>query len=100
MSTRIEGYADLTREELVDRLERAEDVCVLFAWTGTSSAHGSDRELALTETWMRWAYWVGDDATRPAANPHLNDEEIRQLAQERRNIRAATLRRIQGEATR
>jgi hypothetical protein len=78
-------------EEIRERLEAAERVCVLYAWTG--GPHDSDRSKALHELWSHWVKVSGNDCS-PAANPDLSDELIEQLARQRDATRERTLAAI------
>jgi hypothetical protein len=75
------NYGDLSRSEIEQRLQAAEDVCVAFGWCGTRD--DTDREQAAEELWHRWARLVGSDFTGPAAHPELAASE-QALAEERR----------------
>jgi hypothetical protein len=75
-------------EEIRERLEAAERVCVMYSWT--SSLDDSDRPKALFELWRRWTEVSGNDCS-PAANPDLSDELIGQLARQRDETRERTL---------
>lgn len=81
-------------EEIRERLEAAERVCVLFGWT--SASHDSDRDKALHELWSEWVDLVGSAFTGPDAHPELSDERITALARRRDRIREQTLARIRG----
>lgn len=93
MSTaqREDAYRDLSREQLEARLKVAEDVCVLFGWTGARG--DSERERAVSQMWMTWASMVGFEASDVTANRAINSM-VPQLAAERSRIHSATLRRI------
>jgi hypothetical protein len=99
VTTRVKSYEGLTREELIHRLERAEAVCVLYAWSPVISPDAGDRQLACLETWMAWAHAVPAETIMRSANPHLTDETIHTLAEMRRATREWTLTRIRGEAS-
>lgn len=71
-------------DDLRRRLAAAEKVCYLFGITGVR--HETQRERATLQAWMDWH-------ERYDAEP-VPDEEIDRLAQRRREIREATLRRI------
>jgi hypothetical protein len=86
------NYGALSREALEARLRVAEDVCVLFGWTG--GGEGSQRGDALTQLWMTWARMAEVD-TSPDANRHI-DDLIPQLAAQRRRTREATLAKLRG----
>jgi hypothetical protein len=81
----------MSGQDLLTRLKAAEDVCVLFGWTGVAD---SERGKATTQLWQRWVAIVGSDYTQRKAHPDLNDERITELAHERDEIRQRTLARI------
>jgi hypothetical protein len=78
-------------EEIRERLEAAERVCVMYAWT--SGVHDNDRSKALFELWRRWVEVSGNDCS-PAANPDLGDELIAGLARQRDETRERALAAI------
>lgn len=84
-------YNSLSREELQVRLADAENVCVLFGWTG---AHmDSERDKALHQLWSEWAKRYGV-LLSPGAHPELSDAYIARLAADRDRIRQLTLDKI------
>lgn len=85
-------YEGLSREELEARLAGAEDVCVMWAWSG-SAAHATDREKAAHELWIRWVDVSGNKCSL-GENPHLSDEAIADLAAQRDATRAEVMRRL------
>lgn len=85
----MRDYSSLTREELEQRLDAAEDVCVLFAW---SPVQYNDRADAAFEMWKKWED-IGGDST-PKVNPHLTDAVITELSQHRQSIRAKVMDRV------
>jgi hypothetical protein len=64
-------------EEVRERLEAAEQVCVLFSWTGsyTDSPEGK----ALFELWRHWL-GVSGVSVDPADHPELSRDRISELA--------------------
>lgn len=78
------------------RLKAAEDVAVLYGWTGDGNGN-SPRGKALFEVWSRWYDLVGSAFLTPDAHPDLNDEEIARLAAQRDETRARTLAKLRGE---
>lgn len=70
MSTR---YADLTREQLEERLAAAEEVCLMFGWSALHE--DTDRDIAAYLLWSKWLDLAGDFAD-PRKHPHLSDEAI------------------------
>jgi hypothetical protein len=76
---------------LAERLQAAEDLCVMYAWS--PSRHDSDRDKAAHELWLRWMDVSGNRCTTEE-NPHLTDELIAGLAAKRDATRNATLQRI------
>lgn len=90
----LRDYSALTREELERRLSLAEDVVMLFSWTGN---RGTDRDKAAHELWRIWLAEVGDAFTNSANHPHLDDEALRPLVTRRDRIRERTLARIRGD---
>jgi hypothetical protein len=78
------------REELLRRLEAAEQVCVLYGWIG--SADDSPHDKACTQAWLDWHHAYGIDSSTPAWR-----SRIRELSAERDRVRTATLARIRGE---
>ena len=79
-------------EEIRERLEAAERVCVLYGWT--SIGDDSERSKALHELWSEWVRLVGSAFAGPDAHPDLNDERITELARQRDEIRERALARI------
>ena len=61
-------------EEIRERLEAAERVCVLFGWTASTGT--GDRDKALHELWSEWVDLVGSASTGPDAHPELSEERI------------------------
>lgn len=73
-------------EELEQRLEAAEQVCVLFGWTAVS--YRTERDKAVAQAWHDWADTYD-------AMPDVTAEwraRIKELAARRDEIRARTLR--------
>lgn len=91
----LSAYSDLTREELEARLVLAEDVCVLYGWTGGGPE--TDRDKALYMLWSEWVRATGGGDRQ--SHPHLTDEHIARLAAERDAIRERTLGRIRSLPT-
>jgi hypothetical protein len=85
----VSGYAELTREQIEQRLRLAEDVCALYSWSPTHNE--TDRDKATYELWLRWITVASTDRRD---YPHLNDDVIAELARRRDETRAATLRRM------
>jgi hypothetical protein len=77
-------------QRLQKRLKVAEDVCVMYGWTGDPIE--GDRAKALNELWNRWYHLVGGDFLNADAHPDLSDEEIALLAAQRDEARARTAR--------
>jgi hypothetical protein len=75
------------RDELLRRLAAAEQVCVLYGWTGIRD--DSDRTKATTQAWMQWQSQYGVGRPTPAWNAR-----VAELAAERDRIRAHTLNRL------
>jgi hypothetical protein len=86
----LRDYSGLTREQLEARLDAAEDVCVLFAWSPIGDSVPED---AAFEAWMVWRGEHGGDDLRKG-NPHLTDEVIQAMAGRRAAIRRATMIRL------
>ena len=80
----MRDYSRLTREEMWQRLDAAEDVCVLFGWSPVQ--HG-ERADATFEAWLRWGM-LGGDSTRKG-NPHLTDGVIAAMHARRKATRDA-----------
>ena len=84
-------YSKLTREQLEQRLNAAEDVVVMWSWCVARDTEG-DREAATHELWL---YWLGlGGLPEPKHNRHLNDGLIEALAARRRATRESTLARL------
>jgi hypothetical protein len=80
-------------EALKTRLAAAEQVCVLFGWSpSTSGRNASDAENAATQAWMDWT------RTYPDGMPESQSPEwaqrIEDLAARRYSTREATLQRL------
>lgn len=90
----IRDYSALSREQLERRLSAAEDVVMMFSWTGVDH---SDRGKAAHELWRRWLMIVPTDFVNPKNHPHLRDKAIKPLVAERDATRARTLAAIRGE---
>jgi hypothetical protein len=73
------------------RLRAAEEVCLMYGWTGAS--HETERGKALYELWSHWVN-VSGVSMSPADHPEMSDERIAELARQRDEIRARTLARI------
>lgn len=80
-------------DEIRERLEAAERVCVLSGWTASNTTIGSDIDKALYMLWRKWTMLPGVDPG-PQAHPDLNDEVIASLARQRDDLRAETLERL------
>lgn len=91
-------YENMTHEDLVGRLQAAEDVCVLYGWSAATSPDAGDRELATLQLWTEWYDVAGPGATSKAASPHLTDGVIHDLAEQRRQTRREVLARIREAA--
>lgn len=80
-----------------DRLRLAEQVCLMFGWTGVGG--NTDRDKALHELWVEWlrAYEAAGGSTVPIDHPELSDARIEELARRRDEIVARTLARIRTE---
>src|ERR1700734_1302613 len=77
-------------DEIRERLEAAERVCVLYGWTGSGN---SERGKALYMLWLRWTEVSGNDCS-PEANPGLTDDVIADLARQRDDRRDSALMRL------
>jgi hypothetical protein len=76
-----ERYKGISREELVERLSAAEDLCLMFGW---SAAHDdTDRDIAAYVLWSRWHSLAGK-FTDPRNHPHLSDKAIAPMVRKRR----------------
>lgn len=95
-TARRTAYASLSREELEDRLEAAEALCILYSWTGVRRE--TDREVAAFELWRKWFAIVGEEFLLGKAHPDLQDRALRPLVERGRRIRERTLRQIQEHA--
>jgi hypothetical protein len=73
------------------RLRAAEEVCLMYGWTG--ACRDTDRDKALHELWSHWVN-VSGASMSPADHPELSDERIAELARQRDETRARTLARI------
>jgi hypothetical protein len=82
-------YSALTREQLEERLDAAEDVVVLWSWQAVEWTEKGD---ATHELWNAWLKLGG--SSKPEDNPHLTDELIAQLSARRTLTRAATMQRL------
>jgi hypothetical protein len=91
----MRDYSGLTRQQLEARLDAAEDVCVLFAW---SPVGDSVRDDAAFEAWKVWRTDHGGDDSRKG-NPRLTDNAIQVMSDRREATRKATLARMFGEPT-
>lgn len=81
----------LDEDAMVAALDAAEAVCLMFGWSGVNL--DTDRGLATSELWHRWANTVPDGFTSPRTHPELvASEEV--LAESRRRTRRATVARI------
>lgn len=89
-------FGTMDAEALIERLKAAEDVCVIYGWTGSTS-HRSDRDKALHELWRKWHEIAGPDACDQDRNPHLTDELIAELARKRDATCETTLRHFFGD---
>jgi hypothetical protein len=76
------------------RLHAAEQVCLMFGWTG--SPGNSDRDKALFQLWREWVDLSGVSLD-PAEHPELSDERITELAGKRDQIRTGVLAKLRGE---
>jgi hypothetical protein len=74
-----------------DRLRAAEEVCLLYGWTG--ACRDTDRDKALHELWSHWVD-VSGVSMSPADHPEMSDERIAELARQRDATRASALARI------
>ena len=90
------AYASLSREELEERLEAAEALCILYSWTGVHRE--TDREVAAFELWRQWYAIVGEEFLRGKTHPDLGDRALRPLVTQGRQTRERTLRKIQEHA--
>ncbi|HET6915953.1 MAG TPA: hypothetical protein VFH56_07675 [Acidimicrobiales bacterium] len=88
------NYGEMSREELIERLRHAEDVCVYFGWTGAAPVN-DNRAQAATELWMRWARLDGVD-TSVASNVDLASAEqsLADIAEQRHERRRAPVVRV------
>jgi hypothetical protein len=91
----MRDYSGLTRQQLEARLDAAEDVVVLFAW---SPIGDGVRDDAAFEAWTVWRKNHGGDDSREG-NPHLTDDAIREMSGLRKATRRATLARLFGETS-
>lgn len=82
-------------QDLQERLDAAEQVCILFGWTGV--ADYSERGDATVQAWMDWLARYGHDRERAAATDPEWDQRVKDLARRRREIRETTLAKIRGE---
>lgn len=73
------------------RLAAAEQVCMLYGWTG--ARRESDQDKALHEVWSDWVDLSGVSLL-PEDHPELSDERIAELARKRDATRARVLARI------
>lgn len=76
---------------LRERLTAAEEVCLVFGWTGANL--GTDRDKALHELWRHWCD-VSGASLSPADHPELNQRRLARLAAKRDETRARTLAAI------
>lgn len=74
------------------RLAAAEQVCVLYGWTGSNDR--SERGDAVTQAWMDWVHSYGHEMERAAVKDPAWDARIKDLARRRREIRDATIARL------
>ena len=80
--------------DLERRLELAERVCLMFGW---SPAHAdTDRGNAAHELWREWLeeFERQGGSPFPKDHPDLSDAVVAELSKRRRDIRAATLAKI------
>lgn len=96
-----EDLALVLVQRLIERLDAAERVCLLYGWTGnTNNLVATDKEEALMQAWMEWRRVVPDGFLDPVQHPGLSDEAIRELAEKRRHNRKLTLEIIRGKEAR
>ena len=83
-----------TREQLIERLNAAEDVCLMFAWSPAQSGpNATDTENAAHELWSKWVQLPGTSAD-PGDHPEWSKQDIAELARRREQIRAETIARL------
>jgi hypothetical protein len=87
----MRDYSKLTREQLEQRLNAAEDVVVMWSWCAARDTRGG-REAATHELWLWWLGLGGTSERKD--NPHLTDELITALAERRHETRRRTLERL------
>lgn len=87
----MRDYSALSREELEQRLDIAEDVCVMYGWSGSDMRF--ERHRAAFEIWSLWLQLSGNDLSREA-NPHLSNDLISRLAARRTATADQMLARI------
>lgn len=91
----VAGVDQVIPNPLQARLEAAEAVCLMYGWSRTREFDGTDRQLATLQLWNRWVDLVGMDFLSPKQHPELNEDETKALADQRRAIRAETLKKIE-----
>jgi hypothetical protein len=79
-------------EEIRERLEAAERVCVMYGWCPV--ADQGERGKALYMLWKRWVDVNGTDML-PASHPDLNDDVVADLARQYDEIRARVLQLVE-----
>jgi hypothetical protein len=89
-------FKNLDSTELVARLRAAEDVCVLYGWTGFHT-WPTERSKALQELWYKWHDLAGPHVCDRTEHPHLTDEYIVELARKRDATREEMLRNFFGD---
>jgi hypothetical protein len=91
--TRTSGVPEtLSRDELIERLRAAEDVCLMYGWSATTYER-TDRQIAAYELWRKW-YALAADYAEPKNHPHLRDRALRPMIREHRERRAQTQKAI------
>lgn len=87
-------YESMSRDQLIARLNVAEDALVLIGWSSIPLGDGdTERSKASEQMWQTWCSMVGPDFCGP--NRHLDLERLTpMLASTRDRIRADTLRRL------
>jgi hypothetical protein len=71
-------------DEIRERLEAAERVCLLVGWT--PSRRDTTNDIALTMMWRRWFHAYGKEIDEGIGSLGLDDDTINDLARQQQEI--------------